>query len=89
MPGVEHLPPQNTGDFFVDRYEVTNSEFQRFVDAVVADRARHFLQRRPVLEAQGRGSLAVLKPFNYSAAGQPGDLLFSRWLADFSPRSLA
>jgi polar amino acid transport system permease protein len=32
--------------------------------------------------------LAVLKPFSYSAAGQPGDLLFSRWLAEFSPRSL-
>ena len=33
MPGVEHLPPQDTGDFFIDRYEVTNSEYQRFVDA--------------------------------------------------------
>ena len=33
MPGVEHLPPQELGDFFVDRHEVTNSAFQRFVDA--------------------------------------------------------
>jgi hypothetical protein len=33
MPGVEHLPHQEPGDFFVDRYEVTNGEFQRFVDA--------------------------------------------------------
>jgi hypothetical protein len=33
MPGVEHLPPQDPGDFHVDRYEVTNSEYQRFVDA--------------------------------------------------------
>jgi dienelactone hydrolase len=33
MPGVEHLPPQEPGDFFVDRYEVTNSDFQRFADA--------------------------------------------------------
>lgn len=29
-----------------------------------------------------------MKPFNYSPAGQVNDLLFSRWLAEFSPRSL-
>ena len=29
--------------------------------------------------------LAVLKPFNYSPAGQPTDLQFSRWLADVPP----
>lgn len=33
--------------------------------------------------------LAVMKPFNYSPAGQVQDLQFSRWLAEFSPRSLA
>ena len=33
MPGVEHLPPQEVGDFSIDRHEVTNAEFQRFVDA--------------------------------------------------------
>ncbi|MCP4980482.1 MAG: amino acid ABC transporter permease [Gammaproteobacteria bacterium] len=32
--------------------------------------------------------LAVLKPFKFSPAGQVNDLLFSRWLAEFSPRSL-
>ena len=32
--------------------------------------------------------LPVLKPFNYSPAGGVNDLLFSRWLAEFSPRSL-
>ena len=37
---------------------------------------------------QGQTDLAVLKPYRYSAAGQPEDLLFSRWLAGFSPRSL-
>lgn len=36
----------------------------------------------------GDTDLAVLKPFKYSAAGSVQDLLFSRWLADFSPRSL-
>ncbi len=33
MPGVEHLPPQDLGDFFVDRYEVTNRAYKRFVEA--------------------------------------------------------
>ena len=32
--------------------------------------------------------LAVLKPFNYCPAGSVQDLQFSRWLAEFSPRSL-
>ena len=32
--------------------------------------------------------LAVLKPFNYSPTGSVQDLQFSRWLAEFSPRSL-
>ena len=33
MPGVEHLPARATGDFFVDRYEVTNRAYKRFVQA--------------------------------------------------------
>ncbi|TNF87310.1 MAG: amino acid ABC transporter permease [Gammaproteobacteria bacterium] len=37
---------------------------------------------------QGNTDLAVLKPFNYSPAGSVQDLQFSRWLAEFSPRSL-
>jgi serine/threonine protein kinase/formylglycine-generating enzyme required for sulfatase activity/dienelactone hydrolase len=33
MPGVEHLPPVQLGDYLIDRYEVTNRQFQEFVDA--------------------------------------------------------
>ena len=32
LPGVEHLPPQELGGFFVDRYEVTNKAYKVFVD---------------------------------------------------------
>jgi hypothetical protein len=32
MPGIEHLAPQELGDFFVDRYEVTNKDYKQFVD---------------------------------------------------------
>jgi polar amino acid transport system permease protein len=43
----------------------------------------------PAKPATADTDLAVLKPFAYSQAGQANDLLFSRWLAEFSPRSLA
>ena len=33
LPGIEHLAPQELGDFFVDRYEVTNKVYKQFVDA--------------------------------------------------------
>jgi dienelactone hydrolase len=33
LPGIEHLPGQRTGDFLMDRFEVTNAEYKRFVDA--------------------------------------------------------
>jgi len=32
--------------------------------------------------------LPVLKPFKYNPAGQPGDLLFSRWLAELPPQAI-
>jgi dienelactone hydrolase len=40
MPGLDHLEPEPTGAFLIDRHEVTNREFKRFVDAGgYADRA--------------------------------------------------
>jgi len=33
LPGIEHLAPQRLGDFLIDRYEVTNRQYQEFVDA--------------------------------------------------------
>jgi formylglycine-generating enzyme required for sulfatase activity/dienelactone hydrolase len=33
IAGLDHLPPQRLRDFWIDRYEVTNSDFKRFVDA--------------------------------------------------------
>jgi len=37
---------------------------------------------------RGDTELAVLKPFKFSPAGSVQDLLFCRWLSEFSPRSL-
>ena len=32
IPGLEHVPAVEVGDYWIDRYEVTNQEFKRFVD---------------------------------------------------------
>ncbi|HKC23645.1 MAG TPA: bifunctional serine/threonine-protein kinase/formylglycine-generating enzyme family protein, partial [Thermoanaerobaculia bacterium] len=33
IPGLDHLPSAALDDFFIDRFEVTNAEYRRFVDA--------------------------------------------------------
>lgn len=33
IPGLDHLPEVEIGDFWVDRYEVTNQAYKKFVDA--------------------------------------------------------
>ena len=33
LPGIDHLEGLETGEFFMDRYEVTNQQYQQFVDA--------------------------------------------------------
>jgi formylglycine-generating enzyme required for sulfatase activity/dienelactone hydrolase len=33
LPGIDHLEPQETPAFLIDRYEVSNQEYKRFVDA--------------------------------------------------------
>src|SRR5256885_15477017 len=32
-PGFEHIRPIRLGDYLMDRFEVTNREFKRFVDS--------------------------------------------------------
>ncbi len=32
MPGLEHIENEKTGDFLMDRHEVTNEDYKRFVD---------------------------------------------------------
>src|SRR5256886_8227889 len=59
FPGFEHIKPIALGDYLMDRFEVTNREFKRFVDsggsrgapASVGPVAR---QSRPCARARGR-----------------------------------
>ena len=33
IPGFDNLPPVDVGDYFIDKYEITNKDFKKFVDA--------------------------------------------------------
>ena len=74
MPGLEHLPEVNLPDYWIDRHEVTNREFKRFVDDGGYRRAE--LWREPFLKdgrptdvRRGYGAF----PRRDRAAG-PGDM---------------
>jgi formylglycine-generating enzyme required for sulfatase activity/dienelactone hydrolase/tRNA A-37 threonylcarbamoyl transferase component Bud32 len=48
IPGVDHLPDVQLGDYLIDRTEVTNRDFKRFVDA--GGYRNRDLWRHPVLK---------------------------------------
>ncbi len=71
LPGLDHLEPEPTAAFLIDRHPVTNREFKRFVDD--GGYARAELWREVVPEADGAGlsreaTLARL----VDQVGQPG-----------------
>ena len=70
IPGLEHLPEVNLPDYWIDRHEVTNREFKRFVDDGGYRRAE--LWREPFLK-DGRTLTfdAAMAPFR-DATGRPG-----------------
>jgi cephalosporin-C deacetylase-like acetyl esterase len=70
IPGLEHLPEVNLPDYWIDRHEVTNRAFKRFVDDGGYRRAE--LWREPFLK-DGRPLTfdASMKHFR-DATGRPG-----------------
>jgi len=42
LPGIDHLEGLETGEFFMDRYEVTNRQYKQFVDAGAYDNSDHW-----------------------------------------------
>jgi serine/threonine protein kinase/dienelactone hydrolase len=48
MPGIDHLKPEPTGAFLVDRHPVTNRDYQRFMAARGYERGAHW--REPFVE---------------------------------------
>ena len=49
LPGLDHLKPEPMTAFLMDRHEVTNREFKRFVDAGGYANARHW--KHPFVDA--------------------------------------
>ena len=70
MPGLEHLPEVTLPDYWIDRHEVTNRAFKRFVDDGGYRRAE--LWREPFLK-DGRTLTfdAAMAQFR-DATGRPG-----------------
>ena len=52
FPGLGHLPPVTLPDYWIDRHEVTNREFKRFVDDGGYRRAEFW--REPFVKEGGR-----------------------------------
>jgi eukaryotic-like serine/threonine-protein kinase len=80
-PGFEHVPPIQLGDYLMDRFEVTNREFKRFVDS--AGYRRRELWDRPFVK-EGRvlswvEGIALMT----DRTGRPGP---STWEAGEYPR---
>ncbi len=44
LPGIDHLEPQETPAFLIDRYEVTNEQFKQFVDAGGYERSEFWIE---------------------------------------------
>jgi hypothetical protein len=84
MPGVEHLPPQEPGDFLVDRYEVTNADFQGFVDA--GGYSTSELWREPFIDDDGRTLTWQEAMARFTdTTGRPGPATWE--VGDFPPGS--
>ena len=70
LPGLDHLDPVPLGDYRIDRNEVTNAEFKRFVDAGGYTRRELW---DPTIQKDGRSlswdaAMALLK----DKTGRPG-----------------
>lgn len=70
FPGIENTPPQKLGDFFVDRYEVSQREFKRFVAAGGYRRPEFW--REPFVDGERTLTFAEAMTRFVDRTGQPG-----------------
>ena len=70
FPGIEGTPPQQLGDFFVDRYEVTQRDFKRFVAA--GGYSKPELWREPFVDGGRTLTFAEAMARFVDRTGQPG-----------------
>jgi len=70
LPGLDHLEKEPLADFYVDRFEVTNAEYQRFVDAGGYTDPRYW--KEPFVKAGQTLTFDEARAHFVDATGQPG-----------------
>jgi len=70
IPGLDHLPAVTVPDYWIDRHEVTNREFKRFVDD--GGYRRQELWREPFVRDGVTLSFAEAMKIFRDSTGQPG-----------------
>jgi dienelactone hydrolase len=70
LPGLDHLKPEPTTAFLMDRHEVTNAEYARFVEAGGYRDAKHW--REPFFDRSHQLSFAEAMARFTDATGRPG-----------------
>ncbi len=70
IPGLDHLPPVNLPDYWIDRHEVTNRDFKRFVDAGGYTRAD--LWQQPFVKDGRSIAFAEAMALLVDSTGRPG-----------------
>ena len=75
IPGLDHLPRVPLDDYWIDRHEVTNEEYRKFVDAGGLPEARLLeaaLRRETAERSRGTEAMAALP--RHDGAPGPGDV---------------
>lgn len=70
LPGLDHLEPEPMVDFLIDRHEVTNAEYKRFVDAGGYGDPRYW--KEPFVTADGTLSFEEAIALFVDSTGRPG-----------------
>jgi eukaryotic-like serine/threonine-protein kinase len=70
IPGLDHLPAVTLSDYWIDRHEVTNREFKRFVDG--GGYRRRELWRQPFVKDGRTLQFEEAMTLFRDSAGQPG-----------------
>ena len=70
IPGLDHLPPVELRDFWIDRHEVTNRQFKRFLDE--GGYRRRDLWRHEFVKDGRRLSWEQAIPLFRDGTGRPG-----------------
>ncbi len=70
LPGLDHLKPEPTTAFLMDRHEVTNADYKRFVEAGGYREEKHW--QEPFVDGERRLTFAEAMARFIDSTGRPG-----------------